>query len=199
MSDSTQPPVPSVGPAGGGPPIILTGMMLSGKTTVGQRVASQLGWVFVDLDEQIERRSGRSISDWFEEGEASFRQVEREVLAGLLRRPEAAQAAGCVVALGGGALEDQASRALCLARGFVVHLRASARQLAARMAPRTGRPLLDEAPDPVRVLDNLIRRREPNYASAHLVLPAGEMRPDDLATAIIEAYVERYPSRAGRA
>jgi shikimate kinase len=181
------------------PPIILTGMMLSGKTTVGQRVARQLSWAFVDLDEQIERRSGRTIGDWFEQGEASFRQVEREVLASLLSGPEEAQAAGRVVALGGGALEDKVSRALCLARGFVVYLRASARQLAARMAPRTGRPLLDEAPDPVRVLDDLIRRREPNYASAHLVLPAGEMGPDDLAAAIIEAYVERYPSRARRA
>ena len=61
--------------------IYLVGFMGSGKTTVGRRLAKKLGWKFIDLDEEIERRERRSVADIFHQnGEAYFRQLERHLL-----------------------------------------------------------------------------------------------------------------------
>jgi len=87
--------------------IVLTGFMGSGKTTAGALLAERLGWRFVDLDREIERRDGRSVPQIFNEsGEAYFRHMETAALASLLgdRR--------LVLALGGGAPEELGNRLL---------------------------------------------------------------------------------------
>jgi shikimate kinase len=84
------------------PGLYLVGFMCSGKTTVGRAVADELGWPFLDLDEEIEKEQARTITEIFSKrGESVFREIEAE----LLRRCVSSIEAGnpCVLALGGGA------------------------------------------------------------------------------------------------
>jgi shikimate kinase len=105
-------------------------MMGSGKTTVGRKVARQLGRVFVDTDEAVVSGTGRSVEDWFAAGdEVGFRDAEERVLAETLSRPEP-----LVVATGGGVVLRAASRArLREQSNTVVWLRASPAFLADRV------------------------------------------------------------------
>jgi shikimate kinase len=138
--------------------VVLVGLMGTGKTTVGRRLAKELQWPFADADEQLELRAGRSIPVIFrEEGEAAFRRLESDVLADLLAR-----AHPLVVAAGGGVVTRTENRALLGHRAFVVWLRASAPFLAAR-TDLTHRPLLAGAADPTAALQRLIVERGPLY------------------------------------
>jgi 3-dehydroquinate dehydratase type I len=132
--------------------VVLVGFMGAGKTTVGQIMAERLGLPFVDSDVLIEQRDGRAIRDIFRvEGEPWFRQLEHDTVAGLVRGPEA------VIALGGGAAEDQRSRAV-LRDARVVHLRVSYDEALSRVHADAFRPML-QRPD----LDEVYRRRLPVY------------------------------------
>jgi 3-dehydroquinate dehydratase type I len=132
--------------------VVLVGFMGAGKTTVGQIMAERLGLPFVDSDVLIEQRDGRAIKDIFRtEGEQWFRQLEHETVADLVGGPEA------VVALGGGAAEDQRSRAV-LRAARVVHLRVSYDEALSRVQADAFRPML-QRPD----LDEVYRRRLPVY------------------------------------
>ena len=128
--------------------IVLTGFMGSGKTSVGSVLAERLGWRFLDLDAEIERRDGRSVPAVFaESGEAHFRKLETAALATLLGQRSV------VVALGGGAPEELGNRLLLeqTPRTAVVYLEAPLETLLERCEQddtRTGaagRPLLAEA------------------------------------------------------
>jgi shikimate kinase len=134
--------------------IILVGFMGAGKTTVGQLLAARLGLRFADSDLVIERRRGRSIREIFaEDGEAAFRAAEHEVLAELMRGPDA------VLAVGGGAVEHQSSQRL-LRAARVVYLQVGYDEAMRRIGGDAGRPLLLR-PD----LDDIYRRRVPVYQS----------------------------------
>jgi shikimate kinase len=81
-------------------PIVLSGLMGSGKSSVAKALASRMNRVCIDLDEMIEAKTGLSVTQWFEEhGEARFRRIEAETIRELLQ-----QSAPKVVALGGGAV-----------------------------------------------------------------------------------------------
>jgi len=87
--------------------LVLTGFMGAGKTTVGRLLADRLGWEFVDLDAAIEEQAGRTIPEIFAaDGEAHFRKLESQALAGTLGRNK------IVLALGGGAPESLTNRLL---------------------------------------------------------------------------------------
>jgi 3-dehydroquinate dehydratase type I len=132
--------------------VVLVGFMGAGKTTVGQIMAERLGLPFVDCDVLIEQRAGRAIRDIFStEGEAYFRQLEHVTVAGLVGGPEA------VVALGGGAVEDERSRAV-LRDARVVYLRVGWDQAMTRVKTDEFRPML-QRPD----LAEVYRRRLPVY------------------------------------
>jgi len=139
--------------------VVLVGMMGTGKTTVGKRVARLLDRPFVDADAELVRRSGRSVADWFaDSGEVAFRQAEADLLTELLE-----QAHPTVVAAGGGVVVEERSRArLSRPDTFVVWLRADASFLASRVARKEHRPLLAE--DRVGTLDRLAAERQPWYA-----------------------------------
>ena len=137
--------------------IFLVGPMGSGKSAVGRQLANRLGLDFVDSDAEIESRTGVDISYIFErEGEAGFRVRESEILEELTRSVRT------VIATGGGAVLDPATRSSLRDRGCVVYLRATVNQQLARTRGGTRRPLLMN-PDPRGTLERLAGLREPLY------------------------------------
>jgi 3-dehydroquinate synthase len=138
----------------------------SGKSSLGQLLAQGLGLSFYDLDGEIEAHSGRSIPRIFsEEGESSFRQRERVELDRLIKAEE-----NCIIALGGGALTDAATRLMVENSGPVLLLGAAPEILHRRLQsdPAHPRPLL--AGDTARQLESLLARRSGHYASFPLRL-----------------------------
>lgn len=143
-------------------PIVLVGMMGSGKSSVGRRLAGQLGLPFADADDEIELAAGLKISEIFERyGEAQFRDGERRVIARLM------DAGPSVLATGGGAFAQDATRACILDRGVAVWLDAPLKILVERTAKRGHRPLLN-AGNPESVLAALLAERTPAYSQAHV-------------------------------
>jgi 3-dehydroquinate synthetase/shikimate kinase len=116
--------------------LALAGFMGAGKTTIGTEVARRLGRPFVDLDHEIERRTGSAVADLFAaSGEAGFRAVEEETAAEVLGASEPA-----VVALGGGAVLAAATRELLAGRAFTVRVEVEPDVAWAR-SRESGRPL----------------------------------------------------------
>lgn len=160
--------------------VTLVGYRGSGKTSIARPLAERLGLDWIDVDAEVERRSGRTIADIFsEDGESSFRRLERETLVDLLGRGR------LVVAAGGGAVLDADSRREMGAAGPVVWLRCSVERLAERIAAdaSTGerRPSLSGA----GVLDEigpLLREREPLYLEAStLIVETDDCTPSEIA------------------
>lgn len=141
--------------------VVLVGLMGSGKTTVGRRMAGLLGRDFVDADAALEEIVDRTIADIFTtDGEAAFRAIEADVLEELLEHHEST-----VIAAGGGVVLREESRAR-LQRPSVttVWLDASPAFLASRVTRKPHRPLLHGEDSPRDVLDRLHQERAPLYA-----------------------------------
>jgi shikimate kinase len=137
--------------------IFLVGPMGAGKSTIGRNLAQIVGKHFVDADREVEARTGASIALIFElEGEAGFRRRERAVIEELTAGED------LVVATGGGAVLDPASRALLRSRGTVVYLHAPLDVLVRRTRRDRNRPLLQTA-DPRARLEQIVRERDPLY------------------------------------
>jgi shikimate kinase len=149
----------------------LVGMPGAGKTTIGRRLARELGVPFVDSDHEIERRIGGSIREYFaRHGEEAFRDVEHAVIA------ELTQTASGVLATGGGSVLREANRAALRAAGTVVYLHATPQSLHERLRHDRSRPLLQVA-DPLQRLHDLFSQRDGFYrSSAHLVLDTAHGR-----------------------
>src|SRR5579862_2416391 len=164
--------------------IVLVGLMGAGKTKIGKRLAARLNLPFFDSDEAIESAAGETIEEIFaNRGEAMFRDGERRVIARLLDGPVH------VLATGGGAFRDPATRRVIAARGVSVWLRADLDVLFARVSRRTNRPLL-KTPDPRAVLAELIDRRYPIYAEADVTVDSGDGPPDATASRAIAALAD---------
>jgi shikimate kinase len=160
--------------------VVLVGMMGTGKTSVGRRVAAALGWRFVDSDEQIEARTGRTVREIFEaDGEAAFRVLERDALAAALADP-----APAVVAAAGGVVLDPANRDLLRDAGKVIWLTAEPEVLVSRVDTGDHRPLL--AGDPLGTLRRLAAERQTLYRDvADEVVPVDEIDADAVAELIV--------------
>lgn len=148
--------------------LILIGMMGSGKSTVGRRLAAALGRPFVDADAELQSRCGVPIATIFElEGEEGFRRREAALIAELV------QPSGSVLATGGGAVLSAANRALMRESGYVVYLNASVAELWQRLRRDRQRPLL-QTDDPRARIEALAGQRDPLYReAAHLVVTSG--------------------------
>jgi shikimate kinase len=140
--------------------VYLIGPMGSGKTAVGRRLATLLGKQFFDSDAEIEKRTGVDIRYIFEkEGEARFRQRERDVIA------ELSALDGVVVATGGGVVLDPVNRERLAETGVVVYLETTLDTLVRRTKTSKTRPLLLNE-DARTVLERLMVTRRPLYEEA---------------------------------
>ena len=161
--------------------IVLVGLMGSGKSTIGRRLAQRLGMAFADADDEIERAAGMTISDIFAKfGEAHFRDGERRVIARLLAEKP------MVLATGGGAFINEETRALILQDSLCIWLDADIATLVERVGRRSHRPLLRNR-DPGEVLRELAAVRNPIYAEAHLRVSSASTPHDHTVRAILEA------------
>ncbi len=152
--------------------IVLVGLMGAGKTKIGRRLAARLNLSFFDSDTEIEAAAGETIEEIFRNrGEAVFRDGERRVIARLLAQPVH------VLATGGGAFMDPATRAVIARRGVSVWLRADLDVLLARVARS----------DPRTVLAELIERRHPIYAEADVTIDSGDGPLELTTTRVIAA------------
>ena len=158
--------------------VYLTGFMGCGKTTVGRLLASRLGVPFVDLDEEIERRAGKSVREIFaEQGEPAFRQLEAELLR------ETASFPDVVVSTGGGTMVTEANARWIGANGLSVWLNPSFSTIVTRIGAlgKSNRPLFR---DEVQAL-SLYQQRLPAYRRADVtvdVTPVEE--PEEIAARI---------------
>lgn len=145
-------------------PLVLVGLMGSGKSSVGRVLGERLGAPFRDSDAEIESAAARSVAEIFEEfGEPEFRGLERRVIARLMAGPP------LVLATGGGAFMNPETRALILSKGVAIWLRASLDVLVGRVSGRTHRPILNRG-DPREILAGLMAARYPIYAEAPVVV-----------------------------
>ena len=159
--------------------ITLCGFMGSGKTTVGKVLADFLGCPFMDLDDLVVKKAGKSIPDIFaQDGEPAFRQLEARLLRQTVEKYAENTA---VLALGGGAVTTPASASLLHEKTVCIFLRATLDTLLERLAGETaGRPLADEA------MAARLTEREPLYEeTAHVIIDTDGLAPDEVADEII--------------
>jgi shikimate kinase len=175
------------------PPLIfLIGYRGSGKSTVGRVLATRLGWEFVDADQVLEERYGKTIREIFaSEGETGFRNKESAVLADLCTRVKT------VIATGGGVILRQENRAGIKQCGFVAWLSADAATLWDRVQgdPTTAarRPVLTTGG--LIEVQELLAARVPWYqASADVEVPVAALSPEQAADAILAAWNSRNSS-----
>lgn len=140
--------------------IVLVGIMGAGKSSVGRRLAQELEIPFHDSDDEIEKAASMTIPEIFEtHGEEEFRRVEARVIERLLEEPR------MVLATGGGAYMNEATRTLMQKHAVTVWLKADLETLWRRVNKKGGRPLLKKE-NPKKVLSDLLDQREPVYALA---------------------------------
>jgi len=141
--------------------VILIGYRGSGKTSVGQRLASELGRPFFDTDALVEKQAGMPIDAIVSQmGWAHFRELEKQVIASVSGKPNR------VVATGGGAVMDPANVGCLKRNGWIVWLKAGARILRQRIEKDQGegmsRPSLT-GEDPLKEIQAVLEQREPVY------------------------------------
>src|SRR5579862_1181764 len=122
------------------PGLYLVGFMGSGKSEVGRLLADELGWSFADIDDDIEKAAGVSITEIFDtRGEQEFRAIERDAVRHRIKDVERGRP--LVLALGGGAFVDPENRKLLEERGVTIWLDCPFPRICARLDGQTNRPL----------------------------------------------------------
>ena len=169
--------------------VVLVGFMGAGKSVCGRLLARRLGRCFVETDDMIVARDGRTISEIFrQDGEDAFRRLEGEALAALRLKSDN------VIATGGGLPCREGRMEALRSLGTVVWLRGDLPALLAR-ARRTGaRPMLEgRAPED---LEALYRAREPHYAGAHLTVDTAGLGVDQVVSRLVAALRDAHAMRA---
>ncbi len=166
--------------------LVLVGFMGAGKSTLGPILAGRLGWTFVDADLELESEAGSTIAELFTTvGEPAFRRMEAEVVARLLARPES------VIALGGGAVESEATRSLLTNSPgtCMVFLRAPLEVLidrCERQPDAAVRPILRRRDD----VRQRFRARLPLYESAHITVDTEGLTPQTVTGNLLQQMLE---------
>jgi shikimate kinase len=157
--------------------IYLVGFMAAGKTTVAHALATRLGWRAEDIDELIEARERRPVSDIFARaGEPYFRSVEREILKVLLPLRH------LVVATGGGTFVELDNRAAINMDGLSVWLDVPMEIVLARLPADGRRPLAADRAQ----MERLFAARRIAYAAAHVRIDVGTATADEIAERIAD-------------
>ena len=157
--------------------IYLIGFMGSGKTTVGRLLAERLNWSFLDLDLEIERAEKRSVRDIFQNsGEPYFRNLESK------RLQEISTSAEQVVALGGGAYIEGATREFVESHGVSVYLETALESIQTRIANDGSRPLFS---DRERVRE-LYLKRLPSYRMAQVTINTEGLKAEEVVDRIVD-------------
>ena len=159
---------------------ILVGLMGSGKSSIGRRLAKHLELPLIDLDDYIVEQAGRSIPEIFEQdGEPAFRQMETDALRAVVGQH-------AVIATGGGIVGSAENRRILKAHPPVIWLKASPEFLAGRIDGDSNRPLI-AAGDTLKKLQQLAAIRYPLYEQcADFILPRGDMKKPEALKAIIQ-------------
>jgi shikimate kinase len=162
--------------------IALIGFMGTGKSSVGQMVAAQLHFTFLDTDHVIEARAGKMISEIFaQQGEPAFRELERNIVGELVSRKKT------VISTGGGLPANPENLASLKTHSLVVCLWASPEKIWERVRSQTHRPLLRE-PDPLAKIRSLLADREPFYREADVLLNTEMRSLKDVAQQVIHQF-----------
>lgn len=160
--------------------IALTGLMGSGKSSVGRTLARMLKRKFVDTDYLIEQKEGKSINDIFKkEGEEYFRKIEQEVIK------KAFKTKGQIISLGGGAVVNDENRKLIKEKSTLIALIAEPEELANRVKKRKNRPLLKDV-DQLETLKTLWEERKDAYFDSDIQITTTDKNVDGIANQIIK-------------
>lgn len=168
-------------------PIVLTGMMGSGKTSTGKFLSQSLGLSFIDLDTLIEQNLGISISQIFQtKGEDFFRSQEIMLLDKVLNN----QGPKRIIALGGGTLQQEDCLGLALDKGHLIYLKASPAILGKRLIKQlSSRPLIQDYQDEQslnRYLSELLQKRISTYQKAPTEITTDNLTPQEVAFKILD-------------
>lgn len=162
------------------PIIALLGLRGAGKTTVGRKLAKKRRVPFVELDTQIEQSAGLALREIFSlHGEEYYRRLEREALAALVHR-----ATPMVLAAGGGIVASPESMELLGRHAVTVWLKAAPEEHWSRVVHQGDRRPMENQPQAMDALRELLTRREPLYARADIALDTTGRDPDQVATAV---------------
>jgi len=161
--------------------LVMIGLMGAGKSAIGRRLGKRLGLPFVDADKEIEAAAGMTINEIFaEHGEDYFRDGERRVIARLL------DDGPVVLATGGGAYMNEATRAEIADKALSIWLKADLDILMERVSRRDTRPLLKQG-NPREIMRNLMDTRYPVYAGADMTIESRNVPHDIIVEEIVEA------------
>lgn len=174
-------------------PLVLVGLMGSGKSTIGRKVAQAIGLSFFDADNEIESAARMSIPELFEAyGEAEFRSLEQRVVLRLVNDE------GGVISTGGGAFINAEIRAAVKKSAVSLWLDAELDLLMVRVQKRPGRPLL-QTENPTATMQKLMDERYPVYREADLTVVSQDISKEEIARAVIMALLNHFEGLEGNA
>ena len=162
--------------------IVLVGMMGAGKSTIGLELEKVLeGFTLVDMELEIEKRTGMKISEIFEKyGEEYFRNYETSLIKELCEKGHQ------IISTGGGVFEKEENRKILKENGKVFYLKATAEKLFDRIKSQTHRPLLKQGFG-VEKVKSILESREKNYEKAHFIIDTENELPYNIVKRIAEA------------
>ncbi|MBX2975496.1 MAG: shikimate kinase [Ignavibacteriaceae bacterium] len=174
--------------------IFLTGFMGSGKSTLGQIIANTLGWNFLDLDKEIEKKVGKSITDIFrDEGESKFRSIESDVLK------QTSKLEDSIIALGGGTFTTDENISIIKSLGKSIYIKSKPEDIYVRLRFKTNRPLfqgLDQRilskEEALQKISFLMSAREPFYSKADIVFSVDNSNVGKVVDLLIKTIYKKF-------
>jgi shikimate kinase len=165
--------------------IYLVGFMGTGKSSAGRQLAKQKRWNFVDLDELIELKQKRRITDIFaKEGEPYFRKIEKKILKQVSTQDK------FVVACGGGIVLDPDNIKLMKKTGAIICLGATCEVILKRVSAGTHRPILNVA-NPRERIELLLKMRAPYYLQADKTIDTSRSSIKQVVAKIVRSLADK--------